>query len=183
MRRLGQIIVNGLLLGLVACKAEEDHVIIDARLQVDRPLPDPVNIFERFDGRLDLDIQTIVFVSQVKLAAIGVITINDIDEGLTHIRQMVKHRLLDALRIAADDAKLAGVGIAPVLIKFMLLDELRRHEFVDEIHVVVDAAHFKDFFPTETQAFVPLFSFAEITGFFILLAEFPLIPAVFDITE
>src|SRR6185437_5343470 len=122
----------------------------------------------------------IVLVSQVKLAAVGVITINDIDEGLTHIRQMVKHRLLDALWVAADDAKLAGVGIAAVLIKLVLLDELRRHEFIDEIHVVIDAAHFEDLFPAEAEALVPFFSFAEVTGFFIFLAEFALVPAIFD---
>lgn len=86
MRRLGQIIMNGLLLGLISRKAEQDHVIIDARLQMHGPLPDPVNVLERFDGRLDFDIQPVVFVSQIQLAAVCVITINDIDERLAHIR-------------------------------------------------------------------------------------------------
>lgn len=103
MRRLGQIIVNGLLLRLIAGEAEEDHVIVDARLEMDRTLPDLVNILERFDGRLDFDIQPVVLVRQIQFAAVGVIAIDDIYEGLAHIRQMVKHRLLDALRIAADD--------------------------------------------------------------------------------
>ena len=35
--------------------------------------------------------------------------------------------------------------VAAILIKLVLLDELGRHELIDEVHVVVDAAHFEDF--------------------------------------
>jgi hypothetical protein len=44
MRRLGQIVVDRLLLGLIAVEAEEDHVIVDACLQMHGALPDLVDV-------------------------------------------------------------------------------------------------------------------------------------------
>ena len=71
MRRLRQVVVDRLLLGLVAGVGEEDHVVVDPRLQVHRPLPDLVDVLQRLDGVLDLDVQAVVLVGQVQLAAVA----------------------------------------------------------------------------------------------------------------
>ena len=85
--------------------------------------------------------------------------------------------------IAADDAQLAGVRVAAVLVELVLLDELGRHELVDEVHVVVDAADLEDLLAAEAQALVPLLLLAEVVGLLVFLAELALVPAVFDVAE
>jgi hypothetical protein len=45
MRRLWEIIVDRLLLGLISRVAEQRHVVVDLGLQVHRALPDFVDIF------------------------------------------------------------------------------------------------------------------------------------------
>ena len=69
MRRLRQVIMNGLLLRLIPRVAEQDHVVIDPRLQVHGPLPDLVDVLQRLDGELDLQVQPVVLVGQVQFAA------------------------------------------------------------------------------------------------------------------
>ena len=96
---------------------------------------------------------------------------------------MIEQGLLDALGIPADDPQLAGVGVAAVLIELVLLDEFRRHELIDEIHVVVDPPDLENFLPAEAQAFVPVLLLAEVFGFLVFLAELALVPAIFDVAE
>src|SRR5690349_18935353 len=75
MRRLGQIVMNCLLLRLAAVEAEEDHVVVDPCLKMHGSAPDAVDVLERFDGELDLDIQPVVFVGEVQFAAVAVVAV------------------------------------------------------------------------------------------------------------
>ena len=63
--------MNRLLLRLIAGEAEQDHVVIDLRLQMHRPLPDFVDVFQRLDGEFDFDVQAVVLVGEVQLAAVA----------------------------------------------------------------------------------------------------------------
>ena len=97
--------------------------------------------------------------------------------GPAHIRQLIEHGLLDALRIPADDAQLPRVGIATILIKLVLLDPFGRHEFIDEIHVVVDTPNFEDFLAAQAHAFVPTLLLAQVVGLLKFLAELAFVPS------
>ena len=85
MRRLRQIIMNRLLLRLVPVVREQDHLVVDLRLQMHGAAPDLVDVLQRVDGVLDLDVQAVVLVGQVQLAAVGVVAVGDLDEGLAHV--------------------------------------------------------------------------------------------------
>ena len=87
------------------------------------------------------------------------------------------------MRIAAHDAQLAGVRVAAVLVELVPLDEFRRHEFVDEIQVVVNATNLEDFFAAKADAFVPVLLFTQVLGLFVFLAEFALVPPILDVAE
>jgi len=113
-----------------------------------------------------------VLVGHVELAAVAVVAIDDVDEGLAHVAQLVEQGLFDALGISGDDAELAGVGVAAVLEEAVFFDEFLGHKFVDEIDVVVDAADFEDFLAALAEALVPALFLAEVVGFFVFLAEF-----------
>src|SRR5688500_3458866 len=183
VRRLGEVVVDGLLFRLVAAEGEEDHVVVDPGLQVHRALPDPVEVLQRLDGELDLDVEPVVLVGQVQLAAVAVVAVHHVDERLAHVGQVVEHRLLDALRVAADDAELARVGVAAVLVELVLLDELGGHEFVDEVHVVVDPPDLEDLLAAEPQPLVPALLLADVVRLLVLLAELALVPPVLDVAE
>src|SRR6266850_494852 len=183
MRRLRQVVVDGLLLGLIAGEGEEDHVVVDLGLEMHGAVPEFVDVFERLDRRFDLDVQPVVLVGHVKLAAVAIVAIDDVDVGLAHVGELIEKSLFDALWVAGDDAELAGVRVAAVLIEAVFFDEFLGHELVDEIDVVVDAADLEDFGAALAEAFVPAFFLAEVVGFFVFLAEFALVPAVFDVAK
>jgi hypothetical protein len=64
-----------------------------------------------------------------------------------------------------------GVRVAAVLIKLVLLDELRRHELVDEVHVVVTRRTSKIFLAAQAQALVPALLLPEVFALLVFLAE------------
>ena len=57
--------MDGLLLGLVAGEGEENHVVVDAGLEVDGALPDFVEVAEGFDGELDFEVEAVVAVGEI----------------------------------------------------------------------------------------------------------------------
>ena len=146
-------------------------------------MPDVLDVLEGFDGVLDFDVQAVVLVGQVELAAVAVVAVDDVDERLAHVGEVVEQRLLDALGVAADDAELAGVRVAAVLVELVALDELLGQELVDEVDVVVDAADLEDLLAALAEALVPAFLAAEVVGLLVFLAEAALVPAVFDVAE
>ena len=79
-----------LLLGLFAVEAEEHHVVVDAGLQVDGALPDFLDAFEGFDGVFDFDVEAVVLLSQIQLAGVFVVGVDDVDVGLAHVGEAVE---------------------------------------------------------------------------------------------
>jgi len=74
--------VNLLLLRLFAVEAEQHHLFVDRRLKVDRSPPEFLNALERFDAELDFQINARVLMSQIQLAAIGVVAVHHINVWL-----------------------------------------------------------------------------------------------------
>ncbi|MNT67109.1 hypothetical protein D3C72_2052260 [compost metagenome] len=54
---------------------------------------------------------------------------------------------------------------------------------VNEGHVIVDLANFKDFLATQICFFIPVFAFAHIIALIPLAAELACVPTIFDISE
>jgi hypothetical protein len=50
---------------LGAVERKQDRVIVDSRVQVDRPAPQTLQALECFDGVLDVQIDAVVAVAQI----------------------------------------------------------------------------------------------------------------------
>src|SRR5262245_53428379 len=93
---------------------------------------------------------------QQKLAAVFEISIGDVNERLTEICQRKEELLFDALPIPVRDLINPAFGIEGISEKLAFVTKLFSEERIDKSNVVVDPAHFKDFFTAETQPDIPL---------------------------
>ena len=76
---------------------------VDARLEVDRPRPEAVQVAQRVLGVVELQVDPEVLVLQVQLAAVAVVAVLDPDDRLAEVGQAEQQPLLDLLELAALD--------------------------------------------------------------------------------
>jgi len=79
-------------------------------LHVHRAAPDEAEVAEHFLRLGQVDIQAAVLVGEVQLAAVAVVAVHHVHERLPHVREAVQERLLDALKVAADDLQFPLCG-------------------------------------------------------------------------
>ena len=82
---------------------EEPHLVLDAGLEVDGAAPEEAQAAERLDGGADLEVQAVPLVGEEELAAVEVVGVHDVDEGLSGVGEAVEQGLLDLLEVAADE--------------------------------------------------------------------------------
>ena len=136
-----------LLRGLFPVVGEQDGLVVDMGIQMDGALPDLLEMLERLDGVLHLDIRARVTVGQIQLPAVPVIAVHHIDVRLPVIGQHEQELFLDLVEVAVDHDHAAGARIVAVVVELLILGELRREELVEEGHVVVQRADLEDLLP------------------------------------
>ena len=86
-------------------------------------------------------------VTEIELAAVSIIAVDDINIGLGMVGEHEQHLRFDFLEVAVDDDHAAGAGIEAVVVELLVVDELGREEFVQERDVVVDRTDLEDLLP------------------------------------
>src|SRR5438132_12456610 len=92
---------------------------------------------------------------QQQFAAIFEVAVNDINEGLSEIRQAEQQLLFHAFPIAVGNLVSASLGIELIGEELLLMAELFGEERMDERDVVMDTPRLEYLFFAEPWAHVP----------------------------
>ena len=120
---------------------------------------------------------------QVQLAAVAVVGVHDVDDGLAQVGEGEEQALLHLAPVAAHDDVAARARVVAVDVELEALAELLGHEGVDEGDVVVDLPHLEDLLPAQAELAVPAALGLEVVALVVVLAELALVPAVLDLAE
>src|SRR5262245_53137517 len=122
---------GGLLgLRLLPVEGEDLPLPLDLRLEEDGPRPDLVEVLEGRERRLDLQVDPLVAVDEVQLAAVAAVAVDDRHVGSAEVGEGAQDRVPHRLGVAVGDLALPGPGIRPVDEEAVLLDELGGEELV-----------------------------------------------------
>ena len=94
-----------------AVKTDQGRVFLNNRLQIERTLPDLIEIAQGILSEILLEINVSVGMLVQHLNAIGVIAIEHFGFRLAKIGQAAEQLALDFLKLARGDLKLIGVAI------------------------------------------------------------------------
>ena len=120
-------------------------------------------------------------VRQVQLAAVAVVGVCDVDEGLAEVCQLEQQSPLHLREFPALDrvdllSAVVGEGEQPVRAAEILGDE-----GVDEGHVIVEAADLEDLLSSQAEVLVPGLPRGPVLAALVFGSEAAPIPAVLDV--
>src|SRR5207248_1641851 len=128
---------------------------VDAREDVDRPLPHARQRLERVARMVHLQIDALVLVLEHELAAVLEVAVLDVDERLPEVGQPEQQLVFDLLELAALDLPVARALVEPEGEELVAAAELLGEELVDEGDVVVELAHLEDLLLAEAEPAIP----------------------------
>src|ERR1700722_17019426 len=172
------------LLGLLfAVEAEHLLLALDDGQQVDRAAPDAAERRQSRAGLVDLQVGPLVPMADEELAAVLVVGVLDVDEGVAEVGQREEHLVFDLLELARVDLVVAAAIVHRKREELVPLAEVGGEVLVDEGDVVVELAPLEDLLTPEAQPLVPGPPLVEALALVPLAAEAPLVPALLDVAK
>ena len=142
-----------------AVEGQSDGAAFQIRPNMDRPFPQVIQVGERVLGVLQLQLNAAEAVLQVELAPVLVVAVLHIDDRPADVREIEQQPLFYLFKLTAFDFVVAAVGVVTEGKQLVLAAEIEGQKLVDEGQVVVDAADFEDFLPSQAGLFVSVFLF------------------------
>ena len=124
-------------------------LVLDHRLQVDRPGPDDLQVGHGVRRLVHLQIDAVVLVPQQQLSPVFVIAVYHKDPRFAEIRQAEKQALLDFGKLTRLNDVLLRVIIKGEGEHLVLHAEFGRQKRLDKANIVMNAADLEDFFPAQ----------------------------------
>ena len=153
----------------------------DPSAQMHRTSPDRIDILQRIFRVIDPKINTLMPMIEQQFPAVFEIAVGNVDKWLSKIGERKQQLLFDALPVPVRDFIDAAFRIELIREKPALMTELFSEERVDERDVIVDAPRFENLLAAQAKSGVP-FTFRDVVVTLVeILAEFPFIPAIFNV--
>src|SRR5688572_26731562 len=163
---------------LAAVVAQQPWPVVVDGLDVHGAPPHAVQVLQGVAALLEIEGHAFPPVLEIELAAVRVVGVHGVDDGLAEVGELEQQALLHLPPVLAQDDVAPRAHVVPVFEEGQALTELLGHEGVDEHDVVVDLPHLEDLLPPEAQLLVPLAPGREVLAFVVFLAELPFVPTV-----
>src|SRR5581483_2533291 len=139
-----------LLLAVLRAVVRQDRTCaVERRFDVHGPAPEPMQVRQRVARIIELQLDAVEVVFQVKLAAVLVIAIDYRDGRLAALGQAEQQPLLDLGKLPAFDLVVIGAWVVAEREELVLSAEFERKERVNERQIVVNLANFEDLLSAE----------------------------------
>jgi hypothetical protein len=130
---------------LLALIAKHDRFALDHRRQANRPLPNPKQATHDFLCIVLPQVGALMIVPQQELTSVVEVGVLDVNDRVSAVGQLEKKLLFDGAELPRFDF-VSLVAIGPSEGKeLVLLNEIRRQEFIDERDVVIKRANLEYF--------------------------------------
>ena len=168
---------------VAAIEGEEALLLIDNSLKEDGARPDLVDVAHRITGIVCFQINTLVAMAQVELAAVVVVAILDIDEGLTKVGEAKEELFFNFAKLPRGNLVEVAITVVAKGEELIAQHKLRGQELIDEGNIIVEPAHLEDLLTPQAKLTIPVTLGANILTLVILLTKLALVPAIFNITQ